>query len=38
MLLHQGTVQFELYTGQKAPEKVMLKVLLKHFLKQNEQR
>ena len=28
MLLHQGTAQFELYTGQKAPEEVMRKVLM----------
>ena len=28
MLLHQGTAQFELYTGQKAPIEVMRKVLL----------
>lgn len=28
MLLHQGTAQFELYTGHKAPEEVMRKVLL----------
>ncbi len=27
MLLHQGTAQFEIYTGHKAPEKVMRKVL-----------
>lgn len=27
MLLHQGTAQFELYTGYKAPEKEMRKVL-----------
>lgn len=29
MLLHQGTAQFELYTGHKAPEKVMRKSLIK---------
>jgi len=29
MLLHQGLVQFELYTGKKAPEDVMRKVLHK---------
>lgn len=28
MLLHQGTAQFEIYTGHKAPEKVMRKTLL----------
>lgn len=28
MLLHQGTAQFELYTGQQAPEQVMREVLL----------
>ncbi len=28
MLLHQGTAQFELYTGHKAPVEVMRKVLL----------
>lgn len=28
MLLHQGLVQFELYTGHKAPEDVMRKVLI----------
>jgi len=28
MLLHQGTAQFEIYTGQKAPEEVMRKTLL----------
>lgn len=27
MLLHQGTAQFELYTGYKAPEEVMRKIL-----------
>ncbi len=27
MLLHQGTAQFELYTGKKAPEKEMKRVL-----------
>jgi shikimate dehydrogenase len=27
MLLHQGTAQFEIYTGQKAPEEVMRRVL-----------
>lgn len=27
MLLHQGIAQFEIYTGRKAPEKVMRKVL-----------
>ena len=27
MLLHQGTAQFELYTGKKAPEQVMRKAL-----------
>lgn len=31
MLLHQGLVQFELYTGQKAPEDVMRNVLLKNL-------
>lgn len=31
MLLYQGTAQFELYTGKKAPEEVMRKSLLKHF-------
>lgn len=29
MLLHQGTAQFEIYTGKKAPEEVMRKILLK---------
>src|SRR3989344_8894265 len=28
MLLHQGTAQFEIYTGHKAPEKAMRKALL----------
>jgi shikimate dehydrogenase len=28
MLLHQGTAQFEIYTGRKAPEEVMRKALL----------
>lgn len=28
MLLYQGTAQFELYTGQKAPEDVMRKILM----------
>ena len=28
MLLHQGTAQFEIYTGHKAPEEVMRKILL----------
>ena len=28
MLLHQGTAQFEIYTGHKAPENVMRKVLM----------
>jgi len=27
MLLHQGTAQFEIYTGHKAPEEVMRKIL-----------
>ncbi len=27
MLLHQGTAQFEIYTGQKAPEEIMQKIL-----------
>ncbi|VVA43649.1 Shikimate dehydrogenase (NADP(+)) [Candidatus Roizmanbacteria bacterium] len=27
MLLHQGTTQFEIYTGHKAPEEVMRKIL-----------
>lgn len=31
MLLYQGTAQFELYTGKKAPEKVMREALLQHF-------
>ncbi len=31
MLLHQGLVQFELYTGRKAPEDVMRAVLLKNL-------
>lgn len=31
MLLYQGTAQFELYTGKKAPEKVMRQALLTHF-------
>lgn len=30
MLLHQGTAQFQLYTGQIAPEDVMRDVLMKH--------
>jgi shikimate dehydrogenase len=29
MLLHQGTAQFEIYTGHKAPEEAMRKILLK---------
>ena len=28
MLLYQGTAQFELYTGYKAPEDIMRKVLV----------
>jgi shikimate dehydrogenase len=28
MLLHQGTAQFEIYTGRKAPEKAMRKMLI----------
>ena len=28
MLLHQGTAQFEIYTGHKAPEDIMRRVLL----------
>lgn len=28
MLLHQGTAQFEIYTGQKAPEEVMRNILI----------
>lgn len=31
MLLHQGTAQFELYTGQKAPVEVMREVLLNNI-------
>lgn len=31
MLLHQGTAQFELYTGRKAPVEVMRKVLLNNI-------
>jgi shikimate dehydrogenase len=31
MLLHQGTAQFELYTGKPAPVDVMRKVLLKNL-------
>lgn len=31
MLLHQGTAQFELYTGRKAPESVMRGVLEKGY-------
>ena len=31
MLLHQGLAQFELYTGHKAPENAMRKVLHKHL-------
>lgn len=31
MLLHQGTAQFELYTGKKAPEDVMRNILMKQF-------
>jgi len=27
MLLHQGTAQFEIYTGHKAPEEAMRRVL-----------
>ena len=30
MLLHQGTAQFEIYTGHKAPEEIMRKVLLEN--------
>jgi shikimate dehydrogenase len=30
-LLHQGFAQFEMYTGQKAPEDIMRKVLLEHL-------
>lgn len=33
MLLYQATAQFELYTGQKAPEEVMRKVLYEHTKK-----
>ncbi len=29
MLLHQGTAQFEIYTGCKAPEEIMRRILLK---------
>lgn len=32
MLLHQGLLQFELYTGKKAPEDAMRKVLFKHLI------
>lgn len=28
MLLHQGTAQFEIFTGRKAPENIMRKILL----------
>ncbi|EKE15179.1 MAG: hypothetical protein ACD_12C00117G0002 [uncultured bacterium] len=28
MLLHQGTAQFEIYTGHKAPEEVMRRILI----------
>jgi len=28
MLLHQGTAQFEIYTGKKAPEKIMRRTLM----------
>lgn len=28
MLLHQGTAQFEIYTGRKAPEEIMRKTLM----------
>ncbi len=31
MLLYQGLAQFELYTGQKAPEEVMRKVLINNI-------
>lgn len=31
MLLYQGTAQFELYTGHKAPENVMREVLMKNI-------
>lgn len=32
MLLHQGTAQFELYTGRKAPLEVMKKILINNLL------
>jgi len=31
MLLHQGTAQFEIYTGHKAPEEVMRKTLYEKY-------
>lgn len=36
MLLYQGVVQFELYTGQKAPVAVMRKTLLQCLKERNE--
>ena len=36
ILLHQGTAQFELYTGHKAPTEIMKKVLLNELIIQNK--